>query len=179
MQLRFVLLRQLHPFFLIKRLVRCLYNEIVRQSEVHKCTIDSAGMSISRLPVNPATAVQAPPPARPPTATPTPPEASPPTSIPSPDPPAIKAVERLPLPFLLRIRSLVSNGYCCPFIVSEVNRISSSDLPLKCPRLCDASITPPTGVPFGTSTLLSVAVTGSTNSPVNVSPARLVFTLMR
>ena len=35
MQLRFVLLRQLHPFFLIKRLVRCLYNEIVRQSEVH------------------------------------------------------------------------------------------------------------------------------------------------
>ena len=42
-----------------------------------------------------------------------------------------------------------------------------------------ASTTPPTKIPFGSSTLLSPARTGSTNSPVNSSPARLVFTLMR
>src|ERR1035438_2627548 len=108
-----------------------------RSSASLKRTIASAGMSMSRLPVNPAAAVPAPPPTRPPTTRPTPPVATPPTSMPIPAPPAIKAVERLPLPFLLRARSRVVSGYCVPFRVNEVNRNSSSDLPLKCPRRCD------------------------------------------
>src|ERR1019366_5120461 len=160
------------PFTLLLR----LYHQIVRQPEAHNPPRRFVDAPVAGQPRGGG---PGPPPPRPPTTRPTPPVATPPTSMPIPAPPAIKAVERLPLPFLLRAKSRVVSAYCVPFSVSEVNRSSSSDLPLKCPRRCATSTTPPTSAPFGTSTLLSPASTGSTTSPVKAFPARLVFTLMR
>src|SRR4051794_14791680 len=62
-------------------------------------TTDSAGMTMSLLPVNAAPAVPAPAPASAPIAAPLPPPANPPIRAPAPAPPPIKPAVRLPLPF--------------------------------------------------------------------------------
>ena len=62
--------------------------------------------------------------------------------------------------------------------VSEVNRNSSSDLPLKCPRRCDTSTTPSTGVPLGRITRPFASVQPSSTSPSKRVPGSVCFTLM-
>src|SRR5450432_3528306 len=69
------------------------YPASVKSSASLNRTIDSAGISRSRLPVSPAAAVPAPPPASPPISNPVPPEAMPPINIPNPAPPPIIAVD--------------------------------------------------------------------------------------
>src|ERR1700691_6209732 len=100
-----------------------------------KVTTDSAGIDRSRLPVKAAPRAPAPPPAKPPTTRPTPPVASPPISMPMPAPPPMKAALRLPLPFLVRDRLLVSMRYCAPLTSNRVSVNASTDFPLNFPRL--------------------------------------------
>src|SRR5215467_13201346 len=72
-----------------------------------KATADSAGNSISLLPVKAVPAVPAPAPAAAPMAAPLPPPASPPISAPSTAPPPAITAVRLPLPLRVWVKVAV------------------------------------------------------------------------
>src|ERR1700681_4244893 len=89
-----------------------------------KLSADSAGRTISLLPLNAAPPVPAPAPAAAPIAAPLPPPANPPRIAPSAvPPPAITAV-RLPLPFSVRVTAEVLIRCSAPFTVIEFSRSS-------------------------------------------------------
>ena len=98
-----------------------------------KLRADSAGRTMSLLPVKAAPPAPAPPPASAPIAAPLPPPARPPINAPNPAPPPARTAVRLPLPVAVRDTEEVEIDCSVPPTVIEVNRSCSDAPPLKRP----------------------------------------------
>src|SRR5258708_3590860 len=126
-----------------------------------KLSADSAGRTISLLPVNAAPPVPAPAPAAAPIAAPLPPPAKPPMIAPSAvPPPAITAV-RLPLPLSVRVTAEVLIRCSVPFTVIEFSRTSRIAPPLNLPKGFASTTVPRAAAPAGITVFPSTA-TGET-----------------
>src|SRR5882762_2874834 len=123
-----------------------------------KLSADSAGRTISLLPVNAAPPVPAPAPAAAPIAAPLPPPAKPPMIAPSAvPPPAITAV-RLPLPFSVRVTAEVLIRCSLPFTVIEFSLSSSRAPPLNLPKAFASTTVPRANAPAGITVLPSTVI---------------------
>ncbi|PYV49154.1 MAG: hypothetical protein DMG92_11795 [Acidobacteria bacterium] len=139
-----------------------------------KATADSAGSTISLLPVYADPAVPAPPPAKAPMAAPLPPPVRPPITAPKPAPPPTSTPVRLPLPLIVCERVAVSTGICSPFTRMEFNFSWSSAPPAKCPSALASTTSPCTRAPAGMTTSPPTS-TALANVPPKVCPGWLIF----
>src|SRR6202158_3615742 len=139
-----------------------------------KLSADSAGRTISLLPVNAAPPAPAPAPAAAPIAAPLPPPAKPPMIAPSPvPPPAITAV-RLPLPFSVRVTAEVLIRCSLPFTVIEFSLSSRIAPPLNLPKGFASTTVPRANAPAGI-TVFPSTVTGEARVALKDCPVELIF----
>src|SRR5207249_7516344 len=122
-----------------------------------KVSADSAGSTMSLLPLNAAPVVPAPPPARAPMAAPLPPPARPPISAPTPAPPPAITAVRLPFPLAERTREEVSTGRSEPLTLMEISLSCSTAPPLKRPSGLASTTVPEALAPEGITVLPSTS----------------------
>src|SRR3979490_897049 len=131
-----------------------------------KLTADSAGRTMSLLPVNADPAPPAPAPAKAPMAAPLPPPANPPMSAPTPAPPPVRTAVLLPLPFAERVTAEVSIECSAPCTLIEFSLICNTAPPLNLPSALASVTVPRTSAPAGI-TVSPPTATGETSVAVN------------
>src|SRR6266567_172768 len=137
-------------------------------------TADSAGNTISLLPVKAVPAPPAPAPAAAPIAAPLPPPARPPIRAPRPAPPPTIAPVRFPLPFRVCVKVAVSTGNWCPATVIEFNFSCSSAPPANRPSGFASTTAPSTFEPAGIATSPFTS-TAFARLPPKLCPGWLTF----
>src|ERR1700730_11347607 len=139
-----------------------------------KLSADSAGRTISLLPVNAAPPVPAPAPAAAPIAAPLPPPANPPMIAPSAVPPPANTAVRFPLPFSVRVTAEVLIRCSLPLTVIEFNLSSRIAPPLNLPKGFASTTVPRANAPAGI-TVFPSTVTGEARVALNDCPVELIF----
>src|SRR5262249_15531445 len=139
-----------------------------------KVNADSAGRTMSLLPVKAAPPVPAPAPASAPMAAPLPPPASPPINAPSPAPPPASTAVRLPLPVCVRLTADVSIACDLPFTVIEFNLTCKTAPPLKRPSGLASTTVPDASAPAGI-TALPLTSTGLLSVALKLCPGWLIL----